>query len=206
MTSPVNAEAVSLVMDRWRDWPAHALALVGPEGSGKTHLARMWAKASGAVTLTAPFKDVVVASERPVLVENVELLADEEGLFHLLNSAAHGGALLLTGRSRPTAWPSALPDLRSRFNALTVAELGEPDDAILTGILQALFDERNIRPADDLIPYLLPRIERSAAAAKQIVALLDDTAARKKREINRILAVQVLEVESVTDDLFDHEP
>jgi chromosomal replication initiation ATPase DnaA len=206
VTSPANAQAVSLVMKDWRGWPGGALALIGPEGSGKTHLARMWVRETGAAVLSSPLGDIAALAHRPVVVENVDLKADEEDLFHLLNLAAAGGAVLLTARSQPKAWPAALPDLRSRFNGLPIAELGPPDDAILTGVLQALFDERNIRPADDLIPYLLLRMERSPAAARQTVSALDEAAAREKREINRTLAVQVLEVDSVTDDLFDTEP
>jgi chromosomal replication initiation ATPase DnaA len=206
VASSANAQAVSLVLDGWRGWPGGALALIGPEGSGKTHLAQMWVRKTGAAILSAPLGDIAALAGRPVVVENVDLKADEEGLFHLLNQAAAGGAVLLTARSQPKAWPAALPDLRSRFNGLPIAELGPPDDAILAGVLEALFDERNIRPAEDLIPYLLLRMERSPAAARKVVALLDDAAAREKREINRTLAIQVLEIDSVTDDLFGQEP
>ena len=81
---------------------------------------------------------------------------------------------MLTARTPPSQWPAALPDLRSRLNALLVAELHEPDDAVLEGALLKFFRERNIRPGDDLIPYLLRRIERSIPQAQAIVAQLDD--------------------------------
>jgi chromosomal replication initiation ATPase DnaA len=202
VTSRANAEAVALVMDGWRKWPGGAVALVGPEGSGKTHLARLWLVRSAGAALSSPLGDTQDLTS-PVLVENVDQMEDQEGLFHLLNHATAGGTVLLTARTRPSAWPAALPDLRSRFNALPVAELGEPDDEILRGVLENLFAQHNIRPAPDLIPYLLPRMERSATAARRIVEILDDAAAGERREVNRSLAVQRLEVDSVTDDPFD---
>lgn len=202
VTSTANADAVDLILRRWRDWPLGAVALVGPEGSGKTHLARLWLQAVDGVILTEPFADTQTLAA-PILVENADRVADQDGLFHLLNHAAAGHPTLLTARTRPQNWSAALADLRSRFNALPVAELGEPDDEILAGILENLFAQHNIRPAADLIPYLLPRMERSATAARRIVDILDDAAAREHREVNRSLAVQRLEVEQAADDPFD---
>src|SRR6185437_10572519 len=128
----------------------------------------------------------------------------DELLFHLINMAAAGGkGLLLTARTAPTAWPTALPDLRSRLNALPVAELPPPDDLVLEATLQKFFRERNIKPTDDLIPYLLRRIERSIARAREVVALLDETADAEQKPVSRALARQILENEGATGDLFD---
>jgi chromosomal replication initiation ATPase DnaA len=201
--SAANEGAAAVIMESALPWPTGVLALIGPEGSGKTHLAQMWAKAVGAAVLQPPLTDL---PQTPSLIENADQWGDEDGLFHLLNSVRPGSSLLLTARTPPTEWAATLPDLRSRLNGLTVAELGPPDDAILQGVLAKLFAERNIRPADDLIPYLTPRMERSVPAARAIVAALDEAAAQKKREVNRTLAVQVLEIDSVTHDLFDSEP
>lgn len=196
--SPANAAALELV-DRWPAWPNGTLALVGPEGSGKTHLATIWAERAGAGRFT-PGDDVSTLAGRPVLVEDADLAGDE-ALFHLINRAAADGGLLLTARSRPTAWTSALPDLRSRLNALTVAEIGEPDEALLIAVLEALFRERLARPAPDLYEYLLRRMPRSIAAARLLVQRLDEAAneTAPPRPLNRALAREVLDQ---TADLF----
>jgi chromosomal replication initiation ATPase DnaA len=139
-----------------------------------------------------------------VLFEDADRGAGDEALFHLINMAgAPGGGLLLTARTPPSAWAAALPDLRSRLNALPVAELPAPDDAILTATLNKFFRERNIKPADDLIPYLLRRIERSIPRALEIVVLLDEAADAEQRPISRALARQILENEGAGPDLFD---
>jgi len=168
------------------------MALVGPEATGKTHLARAWAAQVGAVELDPSSTDIAAAGNGPMLMENADR-ADSETLFHLINMAAAAGGLLLTSRRRPRAWPASVPDLRSRLNALATAELGEPDDAVLEGVLRKLFRERSIRPADDVYPYLMRRIERSVPAARTVVERIDETAGAESREITRTLARQILE-------------
>ena len=200
------------VLGERRQWHAGSLALVGPEGSGKSHLARVWATDTGAAVLhglalarpnAADLTPALVG--RPVLLEDADRTKDDELLFHLINMAGEdGGALLLTARTPPSAWPASLPDLRSRLNAMTVAELPPPDDVILEGVLRKLFRERNIKPGDDLIAYLLKRIERSGPAALAIVDRLDDAAAEgEQRAVSRALARQFLEIDGETPDLFE---
>jgi chromosomal replication initiation ATPase DnaA len=198
--SAANAQALAL-LDRWPAWPGGVLALVGPEGSGKTHLAQIWAAESGAARYRSG-DDLTALAGTPVLVEDADSAgggAGDEALFHLINRAPSDGGLLLTARTRPTAWPAALPDLRSRLNALTVAELGEPDDALLIAVLEALFREKLHRPAPDLYEYLLRRMPRSVAAAREMVRRLDQAAGEQGRPLNRLLAREVLDQ---TADLF----
>jgi len=199
--SDTNREAIA-ALDAWPGWHGACLALVGPEGSGKTHLACGWAERAGALTLGLGVGDLAGAHGRPVLVEDADR-ADPETLFHLINMAPAGGGLLLTSRRHPRTWPTELPDLRSRLNALNVAVIGEPDDVVLEGVLRKFFRERNIRPADDVYPYLMRRIERSVRMAREIVARLDEAADAEQREITRNLARQILESETGTLDLFE---
>jgi len=204
--SPSNAEAVKAV-DAWPAWPGGALALIGPEGSGKSHLALTWAAKAGAAVIPAKGKvDLGALRGRPVLYEDADRdrTRRDEILFHLFNMAAEAGAgLLLTGRSPPTGWSCDLPDLRSRLNAAPVALLDEPDDAILESMLRKFFRERNIRPAEDVFPYLLRRIERSAPRAREVVQKLDEAADAEGRAVSRALARQILESDPPTLSLFE---
>ncbi len=191
-------------LDAWPAWHGGTLALVGPAGAGKTHLARAWAEAARAVELSdaARESDLTALHGRPILVEHADA-ADAELLFHLINMAGEaGGGLLLTSRLQPSAWPAPLPDLRSRLNALPVAELGAPDDAILRGVLEKFFRERNIRPAEEVFAYLIRRMERSVPVARDLVEKLDEAADAEHRAVSRALARQILEDEPETVDLF----
>ena len=206
IVSPSNAEAVK-ALDSWPAWHGGCLALIGPEGSGKSHLAQSWARTVGAVVVPAKGRVELGALQgRPVLYEDADRdrARRDEILFHLINMAGQaGGGLLLTGRDLATGWSAALPDLRSRLNALPVAQIAPPDDLILESVLRKYFRERNIKPTEDLFPYLLRRIERSAPKALEVVKRLDEAADAEGRAVSRALARQVLEEDPATLNLFD---
>jgi chromosomal replication initiation ATPase DnaA len=195
-----NAQALAAV-ESWPRWPGGCLVLAGPEGVGKTHLARAWAAETGATLLSREAPDLAAAEAGPALLEDVDRGVPAEALFHLINLAGREGAsLLMTARSRPTAWPAELPDLRSRLNALFVAEIEAPDDVVLEGVLRKLFRERSIRPPQEVFPYLLKRIPRSIPEAQEVVRRMDESA---DGPISRLLARAVLEAESQNLDLFE---
>jgi chromosomal replication initiation ATPase DnaA len=205
ITSASNAEGVAAV-DAWPNWLSGALTLVGPEGSGKTHLAAAWAEAHGGLFLDHLAVHLVPLSElggQPVAVDDADQVNDET-MFHLINlAAAEGFGLLLTSRAWPRTWSCALPDLRSRLNALRVVQLHEPDDLVLRGVLERFFRQRLIVPPDDVLDYLVRRIERSAPIAREVVARIDEAASAEARAVTVALARKVIEDdEAETGELF----
>lgn len=198
--SPANALAVALI-DAPDAWPAHKLILVGPQGSGKTHLAHVWAAQTSGTIIDAgslPDLDIPAACTKPVALENAETVAGnkiaETAFFHLHNlMASEGQPLLLTARTPAARWALTLPDLASRMGAVQQVELAPPDDALLSAVMMKLFSDRQIRPAPDVIPYLARRIDRSFAAAARIVADLDRAALEQGRPLTRALAASVLD-------------
>ena len=196
--SEANREAFAMVTGE-TDWPNGKLAVIGPEGSGKSHLARLWQVRTGTLILKAqdldPAADLPEVGARVVLEDGDHLAPEaEEYLFHLHNHlAATGGLLLLTGRRAPARWPLALPDLASRLQATTVIPVADPDDLLLRAVLTKHFADRQLQPSPRLIDWLLPRIERSFASAAWIVAALDEAALSGGLVINQSLARVILD-------------
>lgn len=198
--SDANAAAVALI-EGWTDWPERKLVLAAPEGAGKTHLARVWAGLSGARVIEArdlTKADVPALIATPVAVENCEEIAGnpagEQALFHLHNLArAEGQSLLLTAHRPPTFWPLTLPDLASRLQATPLVEIDLPDDALLLAVLTKLFQDRQIVPPPDLVPFLVRRIDRSFAAARAVVEQLDTAALAAQKPLTRPFARNVLD-------------
>jgi len=197
--APANALALRQI-DDWRRWPGGRLTLTGPEGAGKSHLARVWAAESGARLLSA----AALPEEPPGLrlaVEDVPAIAGdpvaERALFHLHNHVlAEGGRLLFTGVGAPARWGIVLPDLASRLIASPVARLEPPDDALLAAVLIKLFADRRIVPPARLVAFLVRRMDRSFAAAGRLVARLDAAALASGRPIGRKLAAELLDAEA----------
>jgi chromosomal replication initiation ATPase DnaA len=196
LTGASNADALKLI-ERWPDWPDRVLALVGPEGAGKSHLAAVWAENSGARRLSARAlgeTDLLGAlATGALVVEDAAGEVDERALFHLINLVREEEAyLLITARAAPGRWSIALPDLASRLRAIPAVTLTAPDDALLRAVLFKLFADRQLGVDESLIAYLVTRIERSFAAAKAAVELLDHEALRLQRPVTRALAAEVL--------------
>jgi chromosomal replication initiation ATPase DnaA len=196
LAGPPNEAALAMI-DRWPDWPARVLALLGPQGSGKSHLAAIWAVQSGARFLSARGLQAATLPEAlatgTLVLEDCEPGAiDERALFHLLNLVREQECwLLLTGRSAPAFWGVALPDLSSRLRAVPTVSLAMPDDALLRAVMVKLFADRQLAVDESLVGYLLTRIGRSFAAVQDAVRILDREALQRKRPVNRALAAEL---------------
>jgi len=184
-------------LDRWPDWPNRALVLHGAAGSGKTHLAHIWAARSGARIVAAGDVSeggIDALAHQPLCVDDADRDADPVALFHLVNlMRERGHGLLLTGRRPPAQWPYALPDLMSRLKAMAAAGIAPPDDALLAAVMVKLFSDRQLHVGEDVIRYLVPRIERSFHAARHWVAALDAAALAEGRAVTVALARRLLD-------------
>jgi chromosomal replication initiation ATPase DnaA len=184
-------------IERWPDWPVRALALHGPAGSGKTHIAHLWCERAGGKLLPGGEAAEVEAEAAALAIDEADTAA-ERPLLHLYNSALERGAsLLLTMRAPPAATPIALPDLASRLRSLPVAGIAPPDDALLGAVLVKHFGDRQIRVGPEVIAYLVARMERSFAAASRLAGQLDAAAFGTGRRITVRLAREVLTDQSL---------
>jgi chromosomal replication initiation ATPase DnaA len=195
LSGPCNEGPLALI-DSWPDWPARAIVLVGPEGSGKTHLATIWAAAAGARVVSAHSlgeADLPAAlATGALVVEDAAAILDQRALFHLINLAREEGVyLLFTARTMPSLWPVTLADLVSRLRALPVVTLYAPDDATLRGVIVKLAADRQLALDESVVGYLSTHIERSFAAARSAVIALDREALRQGRPPSRALAAEM---------------
>ncbi len=200
--SPANALAVAMISAT--SWPGNKLVLSGPAGSGKTHLAHVWAAETGGLIIQAKdvrHDEVPELARTPVAVEDVPMVADDaeqqKTLFHLHNLVlAEGHALLMTGRLAPKLWQLPLPDLQSRIEGAHHVALDPPDDALLGAVLAKLFVDRQLNPGPEVIAYLVKHMDRRFETAADVVSRLDQLALSEKREITRALAIRILNSES----------
>jgi len=128
LSGPSNAAALALI-ECWPQWPNRAMILTGPEGSGKSHLAAVWANAAGARRVAGRALEqatvpAMLATGALVIEDLAAGAFDERALFHLLNLAHEDEAfLLLTARTVPTAWKMNTPvENMARPTTMTTSE------------------------------------------------------------------------------------
>jgi chromosomal replication initiation ATPase DnaA len=201
-----NAAAVALI-DTWPSWPSNVALLVGPAGSGKTHLVEVWRQRSNAMRLEAAALDVEHAPDflatGALAIEDAVTPFDERALFHLLNLAKQqNSSLLLTSQSRPETWKITIADLLSRLRAMPVIEILPPDDELLRGVLVKLFFDRQIAAEEATISFMLTRMPRSLGAARVLVDEIDRRALEERADVTRPFVAKVL-AEFSAPELFE---
>lgn len=200
-----NREAATWV-NSWPEWPSHCLIILGPSGSGKSHLLNLWMQRSHGKAIEAgdlATKDAgsLAMSNKIIAIDDIEKIAghrnSEENLFHLFNLLRETKGYLLLTASKPVAqWVTGLADLRSRLLASPVATIGVPDDELLTMILVKQFHDRQIEIGEDVLRYLVPRIERTTAALRSIVTALDRASLAEGRGVTVALIRRMMEEQS----------
>lgn len=198
VVSEANRQAARLLTE-WRVWPGGALALCGPPGAGKTHLALAWALETGArqVSPTAAAEDAAAIfrdAQGLLFIDDVDRELEEAMLWRVLDLArSAGGAVLLAGCEAPARWTVTLPDLRSRLAALPVAQLGEPDEALMEVILRRICREQFIQLSDDAARYLARRMPRTFAAARRLAAAIEADLVKAAKPVTLAAARRALE-------------
>jgi chromosomal replication initiation ATPase DnaA len=194
LEGPANAAGLALI-DSWPDWPNRVMLLIGPEGSGKSHLAAIWAEQSGARstsahTLTATDVPGALATGALVVEDLKTPDVDERALFHLLNLAREDGAfVLITARTPPAE--AELRDLRSRLRAVPSVQLLPPDDLLFRALIVKFCTDRQLAVDEAVVSYLSTRLERSYAALRRAIERLDAEALRLGRPVTRALAAEL---------------
>jgi len=195
-----NATAVKII-ENWENWPLSKLILTGPSGSGKSHLSNIWAEMTSGIRIEAKYLmeiDLQSISQSALCLEGFDLIAGNQELeahaFHLHNLAQENGSpLLITGTRNPSSWSLLLPDLLSRIQGTSVAQLQPPDDILLNAVLIKQFNDRQIAIDPKVITYLLQRMERSFASISYLVNELDKNALKVGKPISIKLARNILD-------------
>ena len=204
--SESNNLAVNTIKN-WQHWPTKKIMLVGPTGSGKSHLANFWCNQSGAHKLAIGNLhevDIVDLSNSEALliddIDNLKVLNRskkqlvEEKLFYLLNSTANTSCFLMMTSSAPvSSWGLQLPDLISRLKTSAFVELLPPDDELILAVLLKQFDDKQIKVSPEFILFVSKRINRTFDAIRKFVNAIDHLALKQKREVTIPIASELLD-------------
>ncbi len=204
--SKSNELAVNVVKN-WKEWPTKKLLLIGPPGSGKSHLAEFWAEEVGADKISigdiGDFDIVRLSEKRGLLIDNIDKLATlsfthqrivEEKLFYLLNLTMQTSCyFMMTSSTALSSWGLKLPDAISRLKTGVTAELFPPDDKLLVAVMLKQFDDKQIKVSPEFISFVSKRISRSFDSIREFVDLIDKLSLKRKRDITIPIASELIE-------------
>ena len=185
--APCNQEAIAWI-DKYPDWPMHALLIYGEAGSGKTHLAAIFSDYHvEAKDLTEDF----LPENKKIVVENLEGLSDEKALFHLFNRIGEmNGGLLMTARHVPEF---SLKDLQTRMTMTPKAEIEMPDDETITSICAKMFRDKQAIVDPVVFSYIATHVPRSFSVIQKVVNIADELSLAQGRRITVHLVREAIE-------------
>jgi chromosomal replication initiation ATPase DnaA len=195
-------EVAYSVIEAWPHWPDPILVLTGPEGSGKSHLAAIWAARAHAWSIGA--RDLTLENvpgltgQGALVLEDCDTQGrDDKALFHLMNAmrargGADRGAILMTARTAVEQWGVTIPDVASRLRLAQHAAIDMPEDALLRAVLVKHFVDRQLIVDTGLVETLTLRMERSFKQAGELVAALDRMSLERGRRLTRAMALEAL--------------
>jgi len=199
LVGPGNAQAVAFI-DSWPHWPVSVAVLHGPTGCGKTHLVSVWQSVSGARAIPAAELALLPPGKGPLAIENVDAVPAREArdarLFELIEGASPDAPVLLTGVEVPSAWPTVIPDLASRFSAALSLPLWQPDDEFLAGLARKLLDDRQVSVPPPVVLRIVQSLERTPGAIREFIAKADSRALSEARPISLSLVRELIAEEN----------
>ena len=194
LVSYCNLEAYrTITTNKWKN---NRVLIMGEEGSGKSHLAEIWQNTTDASYINFDkklFSGLYDVNSKAFVYENIENIRSldaEAQLFHLINFANDNNKPLLMSASN---YPNfRLKDLKSRIAATYKVLIKKPDDMLLRVIVQKHFSDRQLRVSQEVIDYMIVRIERSFSAVKHLVEKIDRLSLEKKSNITIPLVKAVI--------------
>jgi len=188
----------------WPDWPGPLTLIEGPDGVGKSHLARIWAERAEAGYASPGRAEELarIGGAEPLVVEDVDRAGyDESALFHLMNQSMRDRRpLLLTAREPVANWPFATDDLKSRARLAARFGMALSDDIQLSQMFVKLFQDRQVAVDPKTIGYMVARMERSPAEAVALAEMMDRMALERGGAITRAIAAEAMARRSAAAD------
>ncbi len=187
-------------------WAGPMTLITGPEKSGKTHLARIWAGFNSARFYGAGQLESLaeLGGSDPVVLDDIDRIGHEEqALFHFLNQSMRDGrAVLMTASTDISEWPFITEDLKSRARLAAHFSVLASDDLALCQMFAKLFADRQVVVDPNVITYLVARMERSPGEVFVLAEILDKMALKRGKPISLKIAAEVL---AARDELKENE-
>ena len=194
--SPKNEIAFNMVQ-KWPDWNSQLIYIYGPDKCGKTLISSLWKKKSKAIFLDDiklnGFKknniDIEDIKNQNWIIDDIEYFIKkgyDEKILNLINIilSVKDSFILITSKIPPKFLSTQIADLLSRLSSSLVIEVFQPDNELLSRIIEKYLNERSISINKKNLDYIILRIERSYEKALEIAKKIDRQSLESHVKIN----------------------
>lgn len=186
-------------IDNWQDyWGVdpypRALIIQGPKASGKTFLAKKWARNTNALFIKKMHEitENILAHHQSFIIEDFDSSWNEERFLHIFNLLLENQKyLLVTCKSFPEI---KLPDLSSRIKSVNLINIQQPDDEMMQMLIFKLFSNYSVVISSEVVSFLVKVLPREFPAIVESVKIINDFALENKRKITIPVVKQALAI------------
>jgi DnaA-homolog protein len=195
-----NQSLVDLIKAVSNKEQTHRLYLWSESGTGKTHLLQAACKQAAESDLHVayiPLKqlnelspemlhdlgdlDLVCVDDLECVAGNIEWQQGLTWLYNELRDKNH--AMIICGNLSPQNIPLEVEDLKSRLSWDQVFQIKSPNDDLKIAILKQKADARSFQLGDDVIEYLIRRVDRDLGSLIEVLDKIDHASLAAKRKI-----------------------
>ena len=194
--SPKNEIAFNMVQ-KWPNWNSQLIYIYGPDKCGKTLISSLWKKKSKAIFLDEiklnRFKknniDIEDIKNHNWIIDDIEYFIKkgyDEKILNLINIilSVKDSFIFITSKIPPKFLSTQIADLLSRLSSSLVIEVFQPDNELLSRIIEKYLNERSISINKKNLDYIILRIERSYEKALEIAKKIDRQSLELHAKIN----------------------
>ncbi len=178
----------------------HRLYLWGLSGTGKTHLLQAVCKQANELNLHVAYIPLKQHNDLSpemlhdlgeldlVCIDDLECVSGQiewqQGLTWLYNELRDNHhSLIISANISPTNIALEIDDLKSRLSWDQVYQIKSPDDELKIAILKQKAEARSFELGDDVIDFLLRRVDRDLGTLMKILDEIDHASLAAKRKI-----------------------
>ncbi|MDR0942720.1 MAG: hypothetical protein LBM19_03885 [Holosporales bacterium] len=193
----VVSDCNSYAFEWLEKWPFRIrdnfVCLVGEKGSGKTHLANIWAARQNAEIISSldeafnKWYDISSSDvpQKYFVFDDADELNDDVLMFYIYNTIkAKNAYLLMTAKTYPYKWNLKLSDVKSRMSTVNIIRIQRPNEKAISSIIEKMLLQRGIPAKKPIIEYIANRIERSYESINYWIKQIDEKLTDEKSKIS----------------------
>lgn len=182
---------------KWPKWDSKLINLVGPKGSGKSHLLEIFSiknnflKVNSLAEIKKKLETIIKYDK--LIMDDINQI-DEKVFFSILdNYISNNKFLIISTIDSLLTYKFKLADLKSRITLFHKYEIYQPNDKMIYFLIQKFLSDRQIKIKKDLITHIIKKIDRSYNRIMKFIDQIDRQSLSNNKKIDYKLINNILD-------------